>query len=356
MFQTHALCKSTLMFFVLAFGLTACGSATVSKVPEATKSTEMEGVEVATSTPEPLHSSTPTITLPPSTTPIPLPSATATPTSLPVETETPTPSATPNAVQPGLYAANGCVSIHLPQNWRFYLDFCVIRIEVDRNRNMLFTISWTSHVPIPWRASKGPDAENRSIYLTDELGNRYDHIATSGTGTEEYEYTYEGETIIGIFIFPPANPGARIFTFHDDANHEGISNLVLVNPIIIREVSTLNWYPFSVEYLLEDWTASRTAQNGLWLTHNRYPACQLIEWTPGELVGSYKNTMVLGLVTYDLYGWTEKDWSVREYLAINGLAEITEEVQPFFHLQVPYEDAQNCIFDASEVLGSLFAP
>jgi hypothetical protein len=194
------------------------------------------------------------------------------------------------------------------------------------------------------------------MYLTDDLGNRYNHIATSGSAGSEYNFEYSGDTTQGVFIFPPARPGATIFTFHDDDNHDAIADLVLVNPTIIREVSELAWYPFAVEYLLENWTASRTPEGGVFLTHNQYPTCQLIEWAPGELVGSYKNTVELGLLTYDLYGWNETDWSVREYLAISGLEAITDEVQPFFHLQVPYENAQACIFDASEVLGSLFQP
>jgi hypothetical protein len=200
------------------------------------------------------------------------------------------------------------------------------------------------------------DVGNRNMYLLDEMGNRYDHIGVSDSASTGYIFTDNNETTVGSFIFPPARPGAHTFTFYDDDNLDEVANLVLVNPAIIREVSALNWYPSSMEYLLEDWTANRTEQNEFWLTHNEFPTCQLIEWAPGELVCSYKNTVELSPVTYDLYGWNETDWSVREYLAINGLEGITEDVQPFFHLQVPYENAQDCIFDASEVLSSLFEP
>jgi hypothetical protein len=248
------------------------------------------------------------------------------------------------------------VTIRFPISRLYSVDFCVVRIEVDRNGYLLVTVSWTAHMPPEGWIKKGSDVDNQNMYLTDEFGNRYDHIGLSGAAGNVYQFTFDGETAFGSYIFPPIRSGGHIITFHDDDNNEEVGNLVLDNPTIIRQVSDLTWYPFAVEYLLEDWTGTISAEGGLWLTHNVFPTCQLIEWAPGELVGSYKNTVELGPVTFDLYGWNETDWSVREYLAISGLGGITENVQPFFHLQVPYENAQDCIFDASEVLGSLFEP
>lgn len=343
---------------VVTLLLVACNAQATLDAPPQTEPVEPLAAKVDTATPRPvlLPSSTPTTTCTSTATLPPLPTTTDTPTPLPTETETPTPTATPNTVQPGLYYANGCTTIIFKTSALYRVVFCVVRIEVDRNGYMLFTVSWTALMPPDRTMRLHSDVGNLNMYLMDELGNRYDHISVSGTASTGYLFTDNNETTVGSYIFPPAKPGAHIFTFFDDDNFVEVANLVLVNPTIIREASTLNWYPFSAEYLLEDWTASRTGQNELLLTHNTYPTCQLIEWAPGDLVGSYKNTVELGPLTYDLYGWNETDWSVREYLAIGGLDGITEEVQPFFHLQVPYEFAQECIFDASEVLGSLFVP
>ena len=359
MINKHANPTMTIILTVLiCVLLSACGAQTPPETPGATKPPEVPVavLENTTLSPLPLPSSTPTSAHTSTPTLQPSPTATATPTPLPTETKTPTPTATPDTVQPGLYTAHGCTPIIFPTSAIFRAEFCVIRIEVDRNGYMLFTVSWTALMPPDRTMTMHSDVGNRNMYLRDELGNRYDHIGVSGSASTGYIFTDNNETTTGSFIFPPAKPGAHTFTFYDDDNMVEVANLVLVNPTIIREVAALNWYPFSVEYLLEDWISSRTSQNELVLTHQEFPSCQLIEWAPGELVGAYKNTVDLGPVTYDLYGWNETDWSVREYLAIGGLAGITEDVQPFFHLHVPYENSQDCIFDASEVLSSLFAP
>jgi hypothetical protein len=359
MIQQYAITIKTIILTALICALlTACSAQTTPEKPGSTEPPEVLSTveEAPTSSPLPLPSCTPTTahtataTLPPS------PTATNTPTPLPTETETPTPTATPDRVQSGLYSANGCTTIIFPTSALYRVELCVVRIEVDRNGYLLFTVSWTALMPPDRTLTMHSDEGNRNMYLRDELGNRYDHIGVSGSASTGYIFTDNNETTVGSYIFPPAKPGAHTFTFYDDDTRVEIANLVLTNPTIIRQVTDLTWYPFAVEYLLEDWTGATSAEGGLSLTHNEFPTCQLIEWAPGELVGSYKNTIELGPVTYDLYGWNETDWSVREYLAISGLEGITEDVQPFFHLQVPYENSQDCIFDASEVLSSLFEP
>ena len=342
----------------VALLLAACNSQTPLEAPPATDPPEAltAAEDTAAPSPVPPPSSTPTTAHTPTATLPPSPTATSTPTPLPTETETPTPTATPNRLQTGLYTANGCVTIRFPISALYSVDFCVVRIEVDRNGYLLVTVSWTAHMPPEGWIKKGSDVDNLNMYMTDEFGNRYDHIGLSGAAGTVYLFTFDGETAFGSYIFPPIRSGGHIISFHDDDNNEEVANLVLVNPTTIRQVTELTWYPFAVEYLLEDWIGTTSPDGGLWLTHREFPTCQLIEWAPGELVGSYKNTMELGPVTFDLYGWNETDWSVREYLAISGLEGITEEVQPFFHLLVPYENSQDCILDASEVMGSLFEP
>ena len=354
MINIRGFTKLLLLCIVGWLFLTACNSSAVPEEAQPFDSGVTQAVAEEAESPgqTPLPSSTATLIPTATYTLTPNPTATATLTPLPSETPTPTPTATPDSVQPGLYSANGCVTIGLSHSTIVRVEFCVVRIEVDRNGFMTFIVTWTAYMPPYMTIHKG--AYEGNMYLTDDLGNRYNHIATSGSAGSEYNFEFSGDTTQGVYIFPPARPGATVFTFHDDDNRDVVANLVLINPTIIREVSELAWYPFAVEYLLENWTGGRTPEGGVFLTHNQYPTCQLIEWAPSEVTGRYRNTMDLGPVTYEIYSWNETDYSVREYLGIDGLAGITEDVQPLFHMQVPYENSQDCVFDASEVLGTLF--
>jgi ankyrin repeat protein len=78
------------------------------------------------------------------------------------------------------------------------------------------------------RASKASDDGNRQIYLTDEAGRRYDHVATSGAAAFGAigDVLQPGE-VGGTFTFPGPAAGAQRFTLRDDANGLEIPAIVL---------------------------------------------------------------------------------------------------------------------------------
>jgi hypothetical protein len=84
----------------------------------------------------------------------------------------------------------------------------------DENGYMQFNFAWSVDL-LGGRdyIVKYSDAGNRNMYLTDNQGNRYDHVAVGGAA--EGGRLYDGQPIYGWFLFPPAQKVATIFTFHD---------------------------------------------------------------------------------------------------------------------------------------------
>jgi len=67
------------------------------------------------------------------------------------------------------------------------------------------------------------------MYVTDEFGHRYDHIALDGVARDGGSALH-GETITGTFLFPPAQAGAREFTFYDGDQNVSIPGIRLTVP------------------------------------------------------------------------------------------------------------------------------
>lgn len=98
----------------------------------------------------------------------------------------------------------------------------------------------------------------------------------------------------GTFTFQAAPSGAYIFDFHDSDNGETIENIILIKPAIS-----------------------------------------------------------IGEIVYEIYGWLEEEWGIREYVAVGGLEALNQETRPFFHVMVPYEKTEQCLNEVSEILQSL---
>jgi hypothetical protein len=67
-----------------------------------------------------------------------------------------------------------------------------------------------------YKISKSVDTYNRAMYLVDNYGQRYDHIAANDAargGDMEW-----GMTLNGGFIYDKPVNGANTFTFYDDDN------------------------------------------------------------------------------------------------------------------------------------------
>jgi hypothetical protein len=302
----------------------------------------------------------PTMTLIPTETPTEAPTATFTPSATPIPSSTPTitPTSTPAHNQPGLYSAGGCVNMKQrigPYDYRpASIDFCVLSVEVTTDYSMIFNVSWTANFPKFVIATKKSDINNTNMYIRDDLGNRYNHISAGGAAAIEVDIE-DGETVTGWFAFPPAKIGATEFAFHDADNDVFVGGMVLLNPIIINADLELNWYPYALTYKLASWETSTNDEGKNILTHTEFPNCQILENETSEIQGKYKNTITLGIVDYEIYGWYEfdKGWSVREYLAIAGIENLDSYAQPLFHVIIPFDNEIQCIYDASEVLGTL---
>jgi len=142
----------------------------------------------------------------------------APPTPTPAPTPTPVPTPTPALAQPGIYTfADACVT-YKPLDWDpATVRWCVESIEVPEQGDMLFIVAWHldtrfSHGQI----IKESDEGNVLMYLTDNLGNRYDHVAVGGAARDQTKVGFPGTTLRGEFWFPLPKPGAVEFIFHDD--------------------------------------------------------------------------------------------------------------------------------------------
>ena len=146
------------------------------------------------------------------------------PPPAPAPTAAPAPAGVYN--QPGYYPlVDRCLYAMLPSG--SHVKMCVEGVEVQANGDMRFDMGWTAMLVNRggW-IDKGSDAGNRNMYLTDNLGNRYDHVATGGAadGSVRMKHT---ETVRGWFLFLPAHADATSSTFHDDDQHLVIENIVL---------------------------------------------------------------------------------------------------------------------------------
>jgi hypothetical protein len=143
-------------------------------------------------------------------------------------TPTPTATATPANNLPGTYVLQGqCIVIPVDDARG---DACIESVDVRSDGRMQFNFAWTAHVQgTRWQwLIKYSDVGNRNMYVTDNLGNRYDHVELGGEAPKDSKF-YEGQTIRGWFLFPPAKPGAMSFTFHDDDQKKQYVGIVLAH-------------------------------------------------------------------------------------------------------------------------------
>jgi hypothetical protein len=352
--------KRFAQYYLIALLVLVCGCASPDQTPEtaaatsASVDTQMSAeliVEVEASTSTPTSVKTPTVQ------PSPTSTQTKTATSMPTITATPTlapsPTPTPDVLLPGLYNVSGCAKIVLTGNW--WVDWCVINAEVRRDGNMAFLVSWVPHVGgVPWLpVTKRSDEGSQNMYLTDDLGQRYVLIDVGGDAVGDIRVA-DGVTYYGIFVFPPAKPGAKVFIFHDSDNGVTIDNLWMINPIPIWGELHLQTAPYILDYRLKKWTEITTEQGVPTLEHLEYAKCQIYERTSDEIHGKYKNTILIGLITYHIYGWLEADYGIREYEVKDILIEGSASPKILFQTTIPYEQAEQCIADISEVLARLY--
>lgn len=107
------------------------------------------------------------------------------------------------------------------------LRWCVDSVVVAANGALELHLSWKSSGLSGKRLFKGSDARNRGMYLLDDLGKRYEHIDTRGAARDGGRLDDDHALLRGAFVFPPPQPGATRFTFHDTDQRAFIPGIVL---------------------------------------------------------------------------------------------------------------------------------
>ena len=119
---------------------------------------------------------------------------------------------------PKTYAVNQCMEVIISmQAGTGKTIECVTSVTILPNGNMQVMFSWTALTGGVFKIVKPPDTGNTNLYLTDDLGNRYDHSQSGGAANLQVEI-YDGQTVEGWFLFPAPSAGAQYFIFHDDDN------------------------------------------------------------------------------------------------------------------------------------------
>jgi hypothetical protein len=62
-----------------------------------------------------------------------------------------------------------------------------------------------------------PDTILQSMFLIDDLGNRYDHLQTGDSASQKFSLV-DGKSATGWFLFPTPESKAEYFIFHDSDN------------------------------------------------------------------------------------------------------------------------------------------
>lgn len=331
-------CIITILVTALLLLSCAPGSATVENtatasapliLPSETPSPTLEPTQTSTITPEPTSTQTPTIT----------------------------PSPTPNMVMPGSFSVGGCGSTAMSQGGR--LDFCVTGVTVDGNRHMIFNVTWTlSDIPGGYDVTKRSDQGNTNMYLIDNLGNRYKHVAGGGAAYASVPVA-DGVTVSGWFDFGQPPIGAFVFEFHDDDNGIVIGGISLYGGApqltITYKDFPLDQYPLMLRYQEQIWQEAITNDGIILLSDKSMPLCtaRALAATPPK--GEYKNTIAVGAITYEIYGYFDANLGlyVREYVYVSGLSGVDPNLKPFFFVTIPGDASLNCILDVSDLLSGL---
>jgi hypothetical protein len=273
------------------------------------------------------------------------PTGTNTPTQKPIATTTTTMTLTPtlaiSSLVPGVYSGGGCLDYTLVKKtnygwpWASFI-WCVEYVEIHPDGSMIFVMSWNlyDYSEGLTAITKRSDVNNPKMYLTDNLGNRYDSIIVSDNGAGDLVMVKD-VTYYGTFTFRPPKPGANRFTFHDDDNSKVITDILLLEPSVYINDIDLKWSPLSITYFSDKWTAGETDLGGAMFTHTKYDNCQVMEWEPGEAQGKYLNTIDIGLLKYDIFRTQEQDWSLREYVLVGGLENAGLTGTPLFPCNHP---------------------
>jgi len=342
----------TSLLFLFGCSPNALATSDIAEIPLSTQtseSTEGTPTQIPTHTETPVPSSTPSLT----------PTITDTPTI--------TPSPTPNMVMPGNYYVGKCANA--PGQYGATITFCVNGVRVTDDRHMFFDVRWSVEgIPTGVTVTKRSDYGNRKMYLTDNLGNRYDHVNGGGAAYKNLPMINSASTTsggvlygpMGWFEFPSPPVGALKFDFHDDDNHLIVQDIVLIPGYgyIQYDTLSLDQYPLIVQYDEDKWDPAKAEDNTNMLTHKTIPSCTIQPRLISEPAGKFKSLTAVGDIDYKIYGYFDDALNsfIREYVYDSGIKELDPSIKPFFYVTIPADKSLECIVAVNNVLSRLAIP
>ena len=354
--------KTKYKFFVLVSGILVSGLILTGCGPSHQNPTSTSSLMTTTEIPN-INPNTPTVLLTSTFTP----TYSSTPSITPTITNTPTntPSPTPNMVMPGNYYIGKCLDY--PGQYSTTVRFCVTGVRVDSERHMFFDVSWKIFkLPSDVTVVKKSDSGNQRMYLTDNLGNHYEHLDGGGAAYRDV-LMYNADPnnaqdpgVTGWFKFRSPPVGALKFDFHDDDNHIVIKDIVLIPGygFIKYDTLMLDQYLLSIEYDKDKWDPTKADDGTNMLTHKTMPSCTIQPRLPSEPNGKYKSLTTVGDIDYKIYGYYDEGQKlfIREYVYESGLKKLDPEIKPFFFVTIPEDKTLECIVAVNNVLGRLAIP
>ena len=206
------------VLFITVVWLIGCQCLLLSNL---TKPNTLISTQTNTYTQTPTNTSTPTLTL----------TETLTETITPTLSKTLVPTTLGSSILPGAYYFYKCANFVPRANFpgASNVTFCVNVVHVNEAYQIQFSVSWIVYLPYPQEYFQPAFANINSIYLEDNLNNRYQYISATGCATER-SWMMHNETqghCVGTFLFPKAQPNVITFNFIDSSSGVEIDNIVL---------------------------------------------------------------------------------------------------------------------------------
>jgi hypothetical protein len=144
-------------------------------------------------------------------------------------------------------------------------------------------------------------------------------------------------------------------------NYEGFQSNTTLSPSKTKNKDDGNLERMTLTHdnliLLYDpiiWTISTDQYGITTITNKQIIECQLSDGGIGEVFGKFKEAIVLGEYSFDIYERINKDGRIiREYLGILGPGISTMTGRPYLILMVPPFNSQICIENAHSVIETL---
>ncbi len=120
----------------------------------------------------------------------------------------------------------------------------------------------------------------------------------------------------------------------------------------------LRFYGLALDYATNIWQLGEDEWHRGWLQHKSISNCRIREWGQSEVYGDLLNTLTLGKIVYEIWGWSnpETGIQVHHYLARSGFENPSAPDVPDVEVILPYANSKQCALEANVVLATLHKP